>query len=99
MRRRNLLPPYGVVTLAGFAVGSEAGDLPCTTSSTTLAARSRLVGHALSLIRHSASVIQQPQVQGSAFNLCKATFFCSGVKCERSTPGSSVALTAFDKNT
>src|SRR6266480_3852010 len=46
-------------------------------------------------MRHCARVYWQPQVHPSALNLWRATIFCSGVSLERSTPGSSVARTAF----
>src|SRR6266550_878899 len=46
-------------------------------------------------MRHWARVYWQPQLQPSALNLWSATIFCAGVSLERSTPGSSVARTAF----
>src|SRR6267154_1321794 len=49
-------------------------------------------------MRHWARVYWQPQLQPSALNLWSATIFCSGVSLERSTPGSSVARTAFLMN-
>src|SRR6267378_1684765 len=46
-------------------------------------------------MRHCASVKVQPQLQVCALNLWSATVFCSGVSLLRSTPGSSLARSAF----
>src|SRR5579864_1211994 len=80
-----------------FAVDAMGCNLPCATSRTILLAMPLLMGHVVSLMRHSASVNLQPQVQLWAFRRCNAIFFCAGVKPAKLTPGSSFARAAFFK--
>jgi len=58
-----------------------------------------LTAQAESQMRHCASVNLQPHVQVSALKRWRMLFFCSGVSFERSTPGSSVARSAWERKT
>ena len=58
-----------------------------------------LTAQAESQMRHCARVNLQPQVHVSALKRWSTIFFCSGVSFERSTPGSSVARSAWERKT
>jgi hypothetical protein len=84
----------------------DAPVVPCPSlggnfaaSLTMAAARSLLVLHAGSEIRHCASVYLHPQSQVSALSLCNAAMRCSWVSFDVSIPGSSVdVLIAFKED-
>src|SRR5664279_359104 len=63
-------------------------------SLTMAAARSLLILHAGSEMRHCASVYLHPQSQVSALSSCNAAMRCSWVSFDVSIPGSMVARSA-----
>ena len=65
------------------------------TSATSASTSGGLTPHAESLMRHWASVSEQPQGQPSSFTRRSTSSRCSGVSTDRSTPGISVACAAF----
>src|ERR1035441_6336183 len=84
----------------------DAPVVPCPSlggnfaaSLTMAAARSLLVLHAGSEIRHCASVYLHPQSQVSALSLCNAAMRCSWVSFDVSIPGSMVARSACFRDT
>ena len=68
-------------------------------SLTMTAARSLLVLHAGSEMRHCASVYLHPQSQASALSWCNAAMRCSWVSFDVSIPGSMVARSACFRDT
>src|SRR5580704_6451451 len=98
-RQAEARPTYCVIELVPFAGGVRAGFSPPATSFTTWAASLPLTGHSPSFTRHCESVSLQPHVQLSEFKRRRARFFCSAVKPLKLTPGNSVALAAFLRNT
>src|SRR5215472_9126279 len=96
-RRKNLLAKRYLGGTPAFDAVDEAP--PRRTSLTTFAVSARLTWHPESLIRHCASVSVHPQSQDSAFIRFSATALCLEFNFEKSTPGSSVARSAFFKKT
>ncbi len=85
---------------AGMAMSFFAPEVAvreCATCETTFAVSARLTRQPESFIRHCASVNLQPQSHDSAFIRRNATDFCFASSFEKSTPGSSVARSAFFK--
>src|SRR5450631_4308271 len=68
-------------------------------SLTMAAARSLLVLHAGSEMRHCASVYLHPQSQASSLSLCNAAMRCSWVSFDVSIPGNMVARSACFRDT
>src|SRR6185437_5570479 len=89
-------PYYRLVGLT-LAAGALDPDLPDAIARTILFAMPLLIGQVVSLMRHSASVNLQPQVQLLAFRRCNAIFFCAAVSPAKLTPGSAFARAAFFK--
>ena len=77
--------------------GGPAAGLtpPPATSATSSSTIGGLMPHDESLMRHCASVSEQPQGQPSSFTRRSTSSRCSGVSTDRSTPGISVACAAL----